>query len=162
MTNAFFLEETFMIKKLLLGLVAMALAGVVNAAPVVWTFGGGTTLTGGFTFNANTLTFSSVSFNETFFGDSYTSATGTALSLFATSVGYGDQTTLTFLAPLTNLGGLITFSGSTRCFNSCGSGPNPHSFSGTVSAPIAVPVPATLGLVVLGLAAVAGSRRERA
>ena len=162
MTDVFFLGRGFMFKKLLLGLAAMALAGAVSAAPVVWTFGGGTTLTGRFTFNANTLTFSSVSFNETFFGDSYTSATGTALSLFATSVGYGDQTTLTFLAPLTNLGGLITFSGSTRCFNSCGSGPNPHSFSGTVSAPIAVPVPATLGLVVLGLAAVAGSRRERA
>ena len=162
MTNAFFLEEACMIKKLLLGLAAMTLAGAVSAAPGIWTFGGGTTLTGSFTFNAHTGTFSSVTFNETFFGDNYTSATGTALSLFATSVGYGDQTTLTFLAPLTNLGGLITFSGSTRCFNSCGSGPNPNSFSGTVSAPIAVPVPATLGLVVLGLAVLAGSRRERA
>jgi hypothetical protein len=150
-----------MFKKLLLGLAAMALAGAVSAAPVVWTFGGAT-LTGSFTFNANTLTFSSVSFSETAFGDNYTSATGTALSLFATSVGYGDQTSLTFLAPLTNQGGVITFSGSTRCFNSCGGGPNPNAFTGTVSAPIAVPVPATLGLFVLGLAVLAGVRSAKA
>jgi hypothetical protein len=161
MTDVGFLGRDLMIKKLLLALAAMTLAGAVSAAPVIWTFGGGSTLTGSFTFNANSVTFSSVTFNETFFVDNYTSATGTALSLFATSVNYGDQTSLSFLAPLTNLGGLISFTGVTQCFSACNT-PNPHSFTGTVSAPIAVPVPATLGLLLLGLAVLAGSRREKA
>ena len=151
-----------MIKKLLLGLATMTLAGAVSAAPLTWTFGGGSNLAGSFDFDADLGTFSSVFFNESHFGDSYSSATGTASSLFATSTGFGDFTSLSFLAPLTNLGGLVSFTGSTQCFSVCNT-PNPNFFSATVSAAqSAVPVPVTLGLLGLGLAVLAGLRREKA
>lgn len=156
-----------MIKKVtaFLGLLAITgWAGIANASPIQWTFGDSENLSGSFVFDSSSNTFSSVSFDELHFGDSYSSATGTATSLFANSNTFGDQTSLTFLTALTDLGGSINFTGSTICSDFClDDNGGLNTFVGTVSAPrSAVPVPATLALFGLGLAGLGWSRRKQA
>jgi len=144
-----------------LGAISLAaLAGTANAMPMTWTFAGGTDLTGSFDFDADAGTYSNVSFQENNFSDSYSSIdTGDAMGFVATSVSFADITTVNFSTALTNAGGTISFSGQTECFTECFFDPNPNPISGTVTTE-AVPAPASLGLLALGLAGVGWSRRK--
>lgn len=132
-----------------------------SAGPLLWTFGGGGTLTGSFVYNADTDAYSSVSFSETHFGDFYTGiSSGNANGFTAFSDGFGDQTVVSFVSPLTNAGGVINYNGTTTCFSICAE-PNPNTYTGTVSAQAeSVPEPGVLSLLAVGLLGLGLSRKR--
>lgn len=167
---------------------ALLFSGALHAVPVKWelenvSFADGATASGSFVVDIDTMTFSGVNITTTFgsaalpgqtyTGDVFTTGytPGGALQFvrFATSGGdlTGESTfSLFFLTPLTNAGGLSNLFESETAEVSCA------SFDCNLASAIrfaeaggrvrAVPGPASLGLIGLGLAGLLIGRRRPA
>jgi len=129
-------------------LILLAHSAASTAAPIVWTFDSTSLMSpsGQFTFDASTSTYSDVNIVG-FLLDDYVSASGTALSLTSNGDFFGDLLSISFNAPLTDLGGTVAFTG----FEDAGVF-GIFDIAGSVIAPSqSVPAPATLALLGLGV-----------
>jgi hypothetical protein len=164
-----------------LGLVFFFVIGYAQATPLDWTisdafFDDQTSLTGGFTYDQSSNTYSNVSITtvatSVINGSTYTSLSGSAL-------GTSGNITLrlVFADLLTDIGGAVALSSSTRegcglgspfggpACNLFGQAPGPQRFlvSGRVSADTGseMPIPSTAWLLASALIGLGWSRRKQ-